>query len=354
MKERRLLILAAAAAVLVEGIAVASHLFLDTPGAATAAARNFLAALDPERRARAVFPFEGDERTRWHFIPPSQFERKGLPVKDMDPAQRALAHALLATAMSGQGYVKATTIMSLEAALKDLEGGRGPVRDPELYYFAIFGEPSDDGTWGLRVEGHHLSVHLTVAGGKVAAVAPAFLGANPAEVREGPRRGLRVLRGEEDLGRELVRSLDPERLRRALLPGEAPREIITGNARKAEPGPPAGIPAGDLTTEMAARLTRLIDAYARNLPGDVAARELARIDEAGFGKVRFAWAGGLERGQPHYYRIQGPTFLIEYDDVQNGANHIHCVWRGIGGDWGEDLLRLHRERDHAPGPRAEE
>src|SRR5881296_1100184 len=197
-----------------------------------AAANHFLATLTAEQAAKASYPLEDKERFNWHFIPR---ERKGLPFKEMAPEQKHLAHALLSTALSHRGYLKASTIMSLEQVLRDLEQGKGPARDPELYFVTVFGKPDSKGTWGWRLEGHHLSLNFMLAEGKEISVTPSFLGSNPGEVREGPRKGLRVLAAEEDLARRLVSSLNDDQRKVAIYTNTAPREIITGNDRKARP-----------------------------------------------------------------------------------------------------------------------
>lgn len=309
-----------------------------TPAEAMAeAAQHFLAALTPEQRQQATFDLNDAERLNWHFIPR---ERKGLPFKEMTPAQRLLAHALLSTGLSQRGYVKATTIMSLEQILRELEQGRGPTRDPELYYVTIFGEPGAQSTWGWRVEGHHLSVNFTLVNGQ-AVSAPTFFGSNPAEVKTGPRQGLRVLAEEEDLARALVGSLSEAQRRQAIIQTDAPRDIITGADRKARRLEPLGIGYAALNSDQQHRLQELVEAYAQRHRPELATRDLEQIRQAGWDKVHFAWAGGLERGQGHYYRVQGPTFLLEYDNTQNNANHIHSVWRDFANDFGEDLLRRH-------------
>ena len=305
------------------------------------AANNLLAALSADQRSKISFEFKDEERYDWHFIPRV---RKGLPLKEMDHAQRPLAHALLSMGLGQRGYVEAVTIISLEQILKEMEQGRGPTRDPENYSFSIFGKPGPQGTWGWRVEGHHLSLHFTLAGGRPVAGTPAFMGTNPGEVRQGPRQGLRVLAAEEDLGREIVKSLDDGQKKTAILPGEAPGEIITKNDRKAMLTDPAGITVEKLNPQQRHMLLSLIDLYARRLRTEMAEQDLRKLMDAGVEKVRFAWAGGLERGQPHYYRILGPTFLIEYDNTQNNANHIHTVWRDLSNDFGEDVLKKHYDQ----------
>jgi len=312
-----------------------------------AAARTFLAALTPEQRTKASMTFEDQERMRWHYIPESMWPRKGIPFKDLEAAQRQLAHAFLSTGLSHRGYLKATTIMSLEAILKELEQGKGPVRDSDLYFFSIFGEPSEAQTWGWRVEGHHLSLNFTVAHGQLIATAPTFFGSNPAEVKSGPRQGLRVLGREEDLARELLRSFDEKQRSVAVIDTKAPDEIATGHAVKVEPGNPVGLPAAKMNQNQKTQLVALLEEYAHNLPDELADGELKKLQDAGVDRIHFAWAGGFNRGDRHYYRVQGPTFLVEYDNTQNDANHIHSVWRAFEGDFGLDLLRLHYQRDHA-------
>jgi hypothetical protein len=307
------------------------------------AATRFLAVLTPEQRARAVFPFADAERRNWHFVPRA---RKGISFKDLDSGGREAAHAFLRAALSQKGYLKTTQIISLEEILRALEGGRGPDRDPDLYYFSFFGEPSETKTWGWRVEGHHLSLNLTVVDGKRIASAPQFFGANPAEVKDGPRKGLRPLRGEEDGARALLKALTPEQRARAIIAEEAPRDILTGNSRKAEIGEPKGLPAAEMTGAQRKLLTALIDTYCEAMPDAVAAERRAALKKAGREKIHFAWAGGEEPGQPHYYRLQGPTFLVEYDNTQNRANHIHSVWRDFHGDFGADLLAAHYREHH--------
>jgi hypothetical protein len=307
------------------------------------AANRFLASLTPEQRAKATFSFEVDERQNWHFVP---IERKGLALREMTSAQKHLATALLSAGLSQQGFFKAESIMSLEDVLKVMEHGTGPERDPEKYYISIFGTPSAEGTWGYRWEGHHLSQNYTVAGGHVVG-APSFFGSNPAEVREGPRKGLRVLGAEEDLGRAVVQSLDSVQRKVAIVDPQAYKDIITFDSRQAAlKGQPSGLPAAKMNARQFELLMNLLDEYARNMPDQIAAAREEQIKKAGK-DIYFAWAGGTEKGEPHYYRVQTASFLIEYDDTQNGANHIHSVWRDFNGDFGLDLLKLHYQTSHS-------
>jgi hypothetical protein len=313
----------------------------DVTGAMVAGAKGFLASLRGEQRARASLPFDGDERRNWHYVPRS---RKGIPLKDLDASQRRLAEDLMKTGLGQRGYTEAMGVLALEGVLREQEGA---YRDPGLYYVSVFGAPLPDEPWGWRVEGHHLSLNYTVVPGQGVATAPAFFGANPSEVREGPLKGLRPLAAEEDQARALLKALDPAQREQALFDGVAPREIVTAAGRKASPLRPAGIPAQALREPQRKQLAELLDVYLSRMTPELALDRAHRLREAGFERVHFAWAGGFERGQPHYYRIQGPTFLVEYDNTQDQANHIHTVWRDFEGDFGEDLLARHyRETLH--------
>jgi hypothetical protein len=307
----------------------------------TQAATNFLAALKPEQRARAQFDFAARERKDWHFIPR---DRVGLPFQDMTPTQRHLAYGLLSTALSHAGYLKTVTIMSLEDILKELEQGRGPVRETERYFVTLFGEPGVTSVWSWRIEGHHVSLNYTLTPGKGVAVSPSFLGANPAEVRQGPRAGLRGLAREEDLGRALAVSLDAEQRRLGLISETAPPDIILSPGRNLARLEPGGIPFSKLKESQQRRLRELVDEYVQRHRPELAERELRKIEAAGWPQVEFAWAGALEQGRGCYYRIQGPCFVLEFDNTQNEANHIHTVWRDLKDDFGEDLLRRHYEQ----------
>jgi hypothetical protein len=321
----------------VVGLAVWAGAFYDQAGSqmATAAGR-VLASLDKDQLAKATFPFDSPERLNWHFIPR---ERKGLPVKAMTPAQRALAFGLLHTGLGASGYLKATTIMSLEQVLKDLEQGRGPTRDPELYFLSVFGKPSDRGKWGWRVEGHHLSLNFTLEDGKLVSATPAFFGANPAEVRQGSREGLRTLGDIEDRALRLVQSLDQKQKKSGILADVAPKEIRTASVNT--PQPPteeaAGVEYAQLSDSQRAMLRALVEEYAEDMPTEVGKAWLTEIREKGPDAIRFAWFGPADRSQGHAYRVQGPTFLIEFNNTQNNANHIHSVWRSMLGDFGAPL-----------------
>lgn len=316
------------------------------PAGMLQAADAFLASLSAAQRSQALFAFEDAERLDWHFVPRA---RRGLPLKAMTAEQRELARGILRAGLSRRGYLTASTIIDLELVLREM--GESPTfRDPELYYFSVFGTPSHTAPWGFRAEGHHLSLNFTLVRDTLIATAPAFFGANPAEVHSGARRGLRALADEEDIGRALVLSLDARQRARAVVAAAAPRDIVTGNAARVTPLSPIGIRAAELRPEQAAILVRLLEAYLGRMAAPLAARRRAALERTRFAEVAFAWAGSTRRGEAHYYRIQGPSFLVEYDNTQNGANHIHTVWRDFEGDFGRDLLREHyRSASHSHG-----
>ncbi|HTB10414.1 MAG TPA: DUF3500 domain-containing protein [Bryobacteraceae bacterium] len=320
----------------------AAYYKINSPAVMTDAAKAFLASLPPDQKARATFAFTDEERFNWHFIPRV---RKGLAFREMSPGPRQLAHALLAAGLSQQGVIKADTVMSLDQVLKEIEVNPTNERDPEKYYFSIFGEPSETGTWAYRVEGHHLALNFTIVKGHVAST-PSFFGANPAEVRGTSRNGLRTLAREEDLGRAVVKSLTDAQRTVAIVDKEAYKDIITMASRKAAiEGKPSGLPFGKLTPKQRELLESLVAEYANDFPPTIAEARMEQFKKSESG-LYFAWAGGIEKGDPHYYRIQTPAFLIEYDDTQNNANHIHSVWRDFDGDFGTDLLSEHYQTSH--------
>lgn len=307
------------------------------------AARNFLNALSKEQRAQATFDLKSEERLNWHFIPK---ERKGLPIKTMTGDQRALANVLLSSGLSHQGFFKASTIMSLEQILNDMEKGKGPTRDPELYFFSVFGKPESHGTWAWRVEGHHLSLNFAISGDDVTAT-PSFMGTNPGEVKEGPRKGLRVLGAEEDLARRLVKSLNAEQKKIAIYTNTAPADIITGADRKARVLEPKGISMDQLNDRQKENLMGIIAEYVLRARPEAIGKKIDEIGNIEPKDLHFAWAGSVEPGAGHYYRVQGPGFLLEYDNTQNNANHVHAVWRDLNSDFGEDILGQHYKESHS-------
>lgn len=308
------------------------------------AATTFLASLDAAQRQLATYPLTDAERENWNFVP---LARQGLPFKKMTTDQHALGLALLRTGLSHTGMARAHAIMALELVLKELEKDTKGRRDPTLYYVTLFGEPSATKSWGWRFEGHHLSFNFTIVGGRHVFFAPSFIGTNPAEVRSGPRKGERALAEEEDLGHALINSLDAGQRRTAIFAPEALKEIVTTNQKRVDPLQPEGIAASRLNPAQREKLFALVRLYLARWRPELAEENFAKVTAAGLDRVTFAWAGKTDRSGARYYRIQGPTFLIEFDNFQNQANHIHTAVREFKGDFGHDLLAEHYARDHA-------
>ena len=313
-----------------------------------AKAEAFLSALDARQQARATFPFPGDERYKWHYTPVA---RNGLQLKDMSQAQRDAAHRLLATALSVRSAREAEAIIALELTLNEWEHMQNEsmhwVRDPDLYYFSVFGTPGHGNAWGWRAGGHHLSVQATIIDGTYVAVLPLFLGSNPAEIRHGDHKGTRILAAEEDLARALLGDLDRRQKERAIVDPVAPDDILTKNYRVADPEhlPSGGVDFASLRDGQRESFVTLIRHYVSRSTTTVANNEWTKISDGGLDTTRFVWAGPENKGQGHYYAIIGPSFAIEYDNTQNGANHIHSVMRSFDGDWGEDLLAAHYQHE---------
>jgi hypothetical protein len=355
------------------------------------AAQDFLESLDQEQSREARWPFPADEeRLRWYYTPT---DHGGLPLSRMRPHQQQLAFKLLAVGLSRPAYVTACAIIGLENILDELEGwnvhwGRERGRDPGLYYLRIFGDPTSQGAWSWRFGGHHVSVHHLVTDGRVAASTPLFLGADPAV---SPLLGgyeLRPLGSAEDLGRELLAALDREQRGRATVSPVPPFDLVAGNRPRIEGGElpltlpeiwrrrftgelgevvesnqrrleealqirpehlealrltrsPKGIKGEELTASQRGLLREIVSVYVSRLPAELAETELARYTDERLATLAFAWAGPGERGQPHYYRVQGPRLLIEYDNAQRAGNHAHSVWRDPEGDFGADILAEH-------------
>ena len=296
-------------------------------------------SLDEAQSAKLMLPFDAEARIGWSFLPG---ERQGLAVGEMKPEQEALAAKILQTCLSESGYAKVTSIRDLEDVLREMENS--PTRDRTKYYFAIFGAPGGKDAWAVRYEGHHLSLNWTIVDGQVIASTPQFLGSNPGEVRQGPKQGQRTLGVEEDLARTLLESLTEEQRKAAILSDTAPADIITRMDREAAIQEDKGVAFVDMTDAQKAMLVTLIEEYAHVQRPDLSEVRLKKVHDAGLDTVKFAWMGGVEKGQGHYYRVQGPTFLIEYDNTQNNANHVHCVWRDFEGDFGRDLLKDHYDQ----------
>lgn len=306
------------------------------------AADKLVNSLTAEQKSAALFAFDDKERTNWNFVPLQDKDkkptRKGLRVELMTEEQKRAISALLRAGTSASGFLKATTIMSLESVLAQLEQKGAMVRNPGWYFVSIFGTPSKAGKWGWRIEGHHLSLNFVVDRGKIVAATPAFFGANPAEIKAGPRKGLRTLREAEELALDLFAALDDDQRKVALQARRFP-EIEQGKPI-AHPGAPKGIAASKMNEKQHGILMKLIQSYAERMPSEVAASELADVKAGGIDKIHFAFTqDNDERGKPYTYRIQGPTFLIEFLNVQpdsagNPANHIHSSWRDLRGDFG--------------------
>ena len=315
------------------------------------AANNFLASLEASQggiAGRTRFHFKDGERKNFHFFP---ILRRGVSWKEMNAAQRALAHALLTTGLSAKGYRKSLNIMSLGQVLRDLNpDSPNPYRDSDQYYVTIFGEPETENPWGWRIEGFHISVHFTVVDGESLASTPIFFGSHPAIVKDGPHKGLQVLKQEEDLGRNLVLSLTEAQREVAVLPLHKLEDtvggLLTGNTHQLDPVEPRGLAAAEMTKDQKNNLMALIEEYALNRRPELAEQDLAKIENAGTDKIQFSWSGNTRPGEPHHYMIQGPTFLIELENTQDDANHLHCIWRDYEGDFGEDLIRKHINEHH--------
>ena len=311
----------------------------DVAGAATA----WLDSLDAAQRTQASKPFDDAKRTDWHFIPKPT--RKGVQLRDMTETQQAAALALLRSVLSQIGYDKSVAIMELDEILRVLEGSRAKnIRDPKRYFFTIFGTPSDDGPWAISFEGHHLSLNVTARDGRIVDSTPQFMGANPAVVKTPlpnlPAVGRRVLDAEESVAFELLSSLDEGQRAKAVISPEPPKEIRGAGEPQPTGEPAVGIGFGDLSASQRSLLKRLVDVYCESMPEEVVAERRQVIEAAagGWAAVKFAWAGSLTPGVGHYYRVEGPTFVIELCNVQpdaegNPANHIHCMWRDRTGDF---------------------
>ena len=338
------------------------------------AANRLLESLDRMQRMGTVFPVDAPERTNWHYFPETGFTdeygyvRNGITFKDMDPKQRHLAYGLLSTGLGRAGFLKTMKVMALEEVVRVIEDDHTGYRDTERFHFTVFGTPSMSGDWGWRVEGHHVSLHFLIRGGKLVATSPTFLGANPHEVPQGPHKGMTALQREEDLARALMLSLEPAARKRAIFDSQAPYDIVTMADKRARiDGDPQGIPASALSQEQYTDLLDLIAEYANTMPPEIAASRMKAARDTPRDQLFFGWAGSIERppAKPieiggkttdnrhvagNYYRIQSPTFLVEYANTQNQSNHSHAVWRDFEGDFGRDVLAAHfRGSGHAAG-----
>ncbi len=309
--------------------------------ATAAAAEKFLTSLNAAQKTKASFPFANDERENFRYTPR---ERAGVPLKEMNEAQRQTAMDLLSSALSEKGKLKAEQIIKLESILAEIEQ-KPDYRDAGKYFVSIFGTPGDAKGWGWRFEGHHLSINITIVDGKTS-VTPHFIGTNPAEVKEGPHKGLRVLAAEEDLARKLVTSLVEGGKKEVIFSDKAPDEILTGEKRKIEALTSVGITTAEMSPDQRKLLFKLITQYSGRYRPEIAKTDMAKIIKAGIGQVYFGWSGSIKPGEGYYYRIQGPTFLMEAVNTRNNANHIHATWRDLKSDFGRDLLGEHLKHDH--------
>lgn len=299
----------------------------------------FVNSLSDAQQKIAVFPFDEMNRYDWHYLPPPMVARTGLAVKDMDASQKQKLNDLLQAYLSNEGFRKTNDIMQNEFFLKEIEPNN-PNRIPENYYVAVYGEPGKDSIWGWKFSGHHLALNFTVINNQLA-FAPFFFGVYPAEIKDGQKKGTRILKDEEELGFELVNSMSPEQKQKTIFQLKAFTDIVTTNSAQVAPLKPVGLFAKDFTTEQKAVLNKLIVAYLLAMPTEIAKIRMEKITKEDMNEICFGWAGGTESGIPHYYRIQGKTFLIELDNTQSNANHIHSVWRDFNGDFGADLLKEH-------------
>lgn len=307
-------------------------------------ASTFLNSLNKEQRSKAQLSFESDSKYDWHYLPATMHPRAGIALNQLNSAQKQLLFTLLQSSLSETGYAKTQQIISLENILAEISGDKVR-RDPEKYYAAFYGNPAKDSLWSWSFQGHHLSLNFAVLNGKTS-IAPRFMGANPAIVKEGSRKGERTLAEEDDLGLELINSCSAEQKKKAIFKQEPFVDIVTKNSAEVNPLQPTGIKMQELNKSQQTILLRLIDEYLSTMPEDLAKERMKKLETEEKDEIRFGWAGATQLGEGHYYRIQGKSFLIEFDNTQfdterNKANHIHSVWRDFDGDFGRDLIREH-------------
>lgn len=300
---------------------------------------DFLNSLNSSQRTKAVLSLEDPKKEEWHFFPSTMFEREGIPLSELNKEQKDKLHELLQSVLSKSGYEKTLEIIELENVLKDLTGD-SIMRNPEKYFTTFYGNPVTDEIWSMSFEGHHVSLNFTVHGDEITA-SPRFFGANPARIPSGPRAGDRTLDAEEDLGLNLLNSLDKGQLEKTIFQEETFKDIVSLNLSKISPMNPVGISYSELNNLQQTMLIQLIDQYLSDMPAKVAKKRREKVMLEDLNDLYFGWAGAKELGAAHYYRIQGKTFLIEFDNSQNNANHIHTVWRDFDGDFGRDLIHEH-------------
>ena len=313
--------------------------------AATAKTLAFVNALNEQQKATAVFPFEEMNRFSWHFVPPPTAPRTGIAIKDMDNNQKKLFYSMLQSFLSPAGYQRTQNIMSFEYVLKEMEPNNA-TRIPENYFVSIYGHPGKDTVWAWKFTGHHLALNFTMVDGQLA-FTPFFFGSNPGEIKEGAKKGMRIIIDEEDLAFQLVNSLDDAQKKTALFRPEAFADIVSSNSpHVTTPLEPAGILLRDLNNDQKNLVNKIMVAYLSSMSSRLANARMNMVATEDKNEIRFGWAGGLVKGQGHYYRIQGKTFLIEFDNTQNNANHIHTVVRDLKNDFGGDQLLQHYKTGH--------
>jgi len=306
---------------------------------------DFLKSLTQTQRNKTQMPFTDKSRILWHYLPSSMFPRAGIQLSELDSNQKSKLEELLKTFLSETGYNKTLKIIDLENVLLEISGD-SIRRNPENYSVAFYGNPEKDSLWAFSFEGHHISLNFTIHNGKVE-IAPLFLGASPARILSGPREGERTLQKEEDLGFELINSLSEAQRKVALFQEKPFFDIVTGKSTEVKPLPPVGIMYGQLTKNQQLIFLKLLDEYLSTIPPKQAEKRSNNIKSQEINEVRFGWAGATTLGKGHYYRIQGKSFLIEFDNVQGKSNHIHTVWRDFDGDFGRDIIKEHyKNSDH--------
>lgn len=306
------------------------------------ATNEFLTSLDKNQIKVARLNFEDKSREDWHYIPKA---RKGLAWRDMNEQQKTLSWDIFDLALSKSGMSKTEGVIELEKILWQ-RSNHSEFRDPGRYHVTIFGNPGSTSDWGASLEGHHLSINLTIADGRKVFVTPSFFGANPDNVQEGSNAGLRPLRGEADQALKLFHMLDSDQQKITHTADKAPREIFTNSKREVRALPELGLPASEMNEAQVTQLRLLLVEYIGRYRAPLVEDDWQKIESAGIEKIYFAWAGSTEEGEPMYYRLQGPTFIMEYVNVQNGSNHSHTVWRDFENDFGRDYLKEHMEEAH--------
>ena len=305
------------------------------------AASSFYDNLDAKARNKALFHYLDGERIFWYYPP---LNRHGLPLKDMTKKLKSLVFTLLETGLSSDAFNQTLQIINHELILKELEireNIKTFVRDPERYYFTIFGNPKSKDPWGWRFEGHHVSIHFSIWSDKIISVTPLFLGVNPAEVKDGDSKGLRILKKREDLAFELVNSMSKDQHHIATIYENTPKDIITYNSSRVTVPVVEGISWDELKIGQQKLLKLLIAEYVNQVNPNLVKSKLEYLESNTLKSVKFGWAGGINLGEAYYYRIHGGNLFIELDNYQSGANHVHSVWRDVENDFAQDVLREH-------------